>query len=224
MVVMGALIFGAILVGVLNALIGGGEWTFGWSDYHYDDSQYTVGDGTIFTRDLTEVSVDWIDGTVHIVVCQDDYPSVTESADENLTDGSRMRWYVSEDGRSLSIRYRKSSSFFGRSENKRKDLILRIPEKMMPQLTKIDVNVVSSQLTLEGVEVPSLTVKSKSGDVSILLPEDADFSLTSKMAGDRTPTIDFAVVQKDDVYVCGEGSAHINVEVGKGSVNVKKMK
>jgi len=200
-----------------------GQWTFGWSDYHYDDSQYTMGDGTLYATDLTEISVDWIDGTVHIVVCQDDYPSVTERAGEALTDDSRMRWCVSEDGSSLSIKYRKSSSFFGISENKRKDLILRVPEKMLPQLMSLNIDVVSSKVTVEGVEVASMSVDSVSGDVTLLFAEDVGFTLTHEtVSGEKT--VDFAVEEKDGAYICGDGRCQIAIDSVSGSVEVKKMK
>ncbi|MBQ8311049.1 MAG: DUF4097 family beta strand repeat protein [Clostridia bacterium] len=222
LIVLGVLVLGAVAVGVLNALLADGQWTFGWTDYHYDDSQYTVGDGTIYATDLTSVSVDWIDGTVQIVVCQDDYPSVTESAPGALTDDSRMRWCVSADGKSLSIKYRKSSSFFGTSENKQKDLILRVPERMLAQLNAVNVKVVSSDLTVDGIAVENLKVESVSGDVTLLLPADKGFTLTSETVSGGAPTIDFGVEQKDGAYICGDGHSKIAVKTVSGEVHVKK--
>jgi hypothetical protein len=224
LIVVGVLVLGAVVVGVLNALVGGGKWTFGWSDYHYDDSAYAVGDGTVYATELTEISVDWIDGNVHIVVCDDDYPSLTERASELLTDDSRMRYLVSEDGKTLSVKYRKSSSFFGMSENKNKDLTLRIPRKMFSQLTLVDIYVRSSRLTVEGIDVKNLSIRSEKGDVELLLAPDAGFVLTSEMRDGKTPTVDFAVEQKDGAYVCGDGRSCINVKADRGSVSVKKMK
>lgn len=224
LIVLGALIVGAIVVGVLNALVADGKWSFGWSDYHYDDNAYTVGDGTVYAKDLTEISVDWIDGNVHIVVCDDEYPSVTEQAETLLTDDSRMRYMISEDGRTLSVKYRKSSSFFGVSENKNKDLTLRIPRKMLAQLTLVDVYVRSSNLTVEGIDVKKLSICSEKGDVTLLLASDAGFVLTNEMHDGKTPTIDFAVEQRDGAYVCGDGRSQIDVKADRGSVSVKKMK
>lgn len=223
-IVLGVLILGAVVVGVLNALVGGGQWTFGWSDYHYDDSQYSVGDGTIYANDLHRISVDWIDGTVQIVVCQDEYLSVTESAPRTLTDDSRMRWYVNEADHSLSIKYRKSSSFFGGAENKQKDLIVRVPERMMAQLATLDVKVVSSRLTVEGIEPSKMTVDSVSGDVKLLLTEDAGFALTHETVSGGEATVDFAVEEKDGAYICGDGRMRIAIKTVSGSVEVKKMK
>ena len=222
-IVIGALVLGAVIVGVLNALVGGGEWTFGWSDYHYDDSQYTVGDGTIYATDLQQISVDWIDGTVHIVVCEDDYPSVTERAGEMLTDDSRMRWNVSEDGKNLSIKYRKSSSFFGISENKHKDLIVRVPVKMVSQLHALNVKAVSSEVTVEGIEAPTVSVETVSGNVTLLFDKDIGFTLTAETVS-GAPTIDFAVEQKDGAYICGDGRSRIAIKTVSGDMKVKLIK
>lgn len=108
-IVVGALILGAIVVGILNALLANGTWSFGWSDYRYDDSNYRIGDGTIAAPNVTEIEVDWIDGRIEILPCDDMFLSVTEFSANELTEDSRLRWRVSEDGKSLSIKYRKSS-------------------------------------------------------------------------------------------------------------------
>ena len=117
LIIVAALLVGAVILGVLNALVGKGKWTFGWTDYSYDDADYEVGDGSIPATRITSIDLDWIDGNVRIIACKDAFLSLTESTDSELTEASRVRWQVNELGE-LSIKYRKSSFFLGKTHNK----------------------------------------------------------------------------------------------------------
>ena len=86
-ITIGASLAVAILIGILNALVANGTWSFGWSDYRYDESGYEVGEGSVFSDDLTTLSIDWIDGEVRIVSCGDQYISLSETSDEKLIAG-----------------------------------------------------------------------------------------------------------------------------------------
>ena len=58
--IVGGLILGAILLGVLNGLVGKGEWNLGWTNYRYDDSAYHTGEGTIPAPALEKIELDEI--------------------------------------------------------------------------------------------------------------------------------------------------------------------
>ena len=171
-IVVGALIVAAVIVGVLNALVADGKWTLGWSDYSYDDSLYQVGDGSVPAKEITSVDVDWIDGTVTLVSCKDSYVSMTESAEGELPESSRVRWYVDEDG-VLSIKYRNSSFFLGASKNKNKDLVIRIPEKYLENL-KITAKGISTNFIFSNLKADQVEATTKLGGIAVL--SDCDFT------------------------------------------------
>ena len=174
--VIGVLIAGAIVIGILNALVADGKWSFGWRDYRYDEEGYTIGEGSIPATDVNRIEVDWIDGSVTVVACQDRYPSVTEVVEGELPESAQVRWRVSEDG-TLSIKYRKSSWFFAvGSGNREKGLILRIPEKMMESLAALDIEGVSTNVTVNKVHAESLVFSSVSG---WLLTKNCSFTSAS---------------------------------------------
>lgn len=163
-IVIGVLIVGAVIVGVLNALVADGEWNLGWSDYRYDDSGYEIGEGSVPANEVTRIEIDWIDGGVEIVPCQDSYISLTEEAENDLPESAELRWRVSEDGKTLTVKYRKSSWFFSVGTGKRnKTLTLRIPERFFAQLTEIDVDVESSKVTVTDITAQSLEFESETG-------------------------------------------------------------
>ena len=219
----GALIACAILFGILNATVGDGQWTLGWNDYRYDDEGYEVGSGSIPVNRITGIEIDWIDGDLQIVSCQDTYPSISErTADGSaLPESAQVRWRVDEDGR-LSVKYRKSSWFFGFGKRDRdKSLILRIPEKMLDGVQSIDVTVVSTDVTVTDLFADRIAVESKSGEVSLHLPDDASFSLewTTKSGCLNS---DFVLTEQNGAYTTGGDGAQISIRTASGDLNLKK--
>lgn len=222
--VLGGLIVGAILLGALNGLVGKGEWNLGWTNYRYDDSAYRTGEGTIPASAVESIDLDWIDGSVTVVICQDAYISVSETAPAELTEKTQLHWFVSEDGKTLSIKYRGSSSFFGTNKDKEKDLILRIPEKLLGQLQTLNINAVSSNVTVSNIVVDNIDVKTASGNVTIELPEATAFTLTHKTKRGGNPTVDFPVTQEGNTYRSGTDGIKINVQTNSGKVAVTTSK
>ena len=222
--VIGGLMLGAILLGVLNGLVGKGEWNLGWTDYRYDDSAYKIGEGSIAAPGVENIDLDWIDGNVKVVLCQDAYISITESAPAELSENTRVHWCVSEDGKTLSIKYRASSSFFGANKDKNKDLILRIPEKLLGQLKNLNINAVSSNVTVSDIIVDNINVQTGSGNVDFELPEGSAFTLTHETKRGGTPTIDFPITKEGNTYVCGTDGIKINVKTNSGKIAVTTSK
>jgi hypothetical protein len=218
--IIGGLLVGSILLGILNGLIGKGEWNLGWTNYRYDDSAYTTGEGTIRAPYLERIDLDWIDGNVTVVICQDSYISVSETAPAELTEKTQLHWFVSEDGKSLSIKYRGSSSFFGTTKDKNKDLILRIPEKMVEQLQTLSINTISANVTVVDTPIQNTEVQTQSGNVKFELDSNDSFTLVHKTKSGGVPTIDFPVVQTGNTYISGTDGIRITINTNSGKVAV----
>ena len=166
LLVMIALVIAAIVWGIVAPLLGIGGMTFGWQDYRYDETGYTVGEGTIPSDHITSIDLDWVDGRIEIIACGDTFVSLTESADSELPDSARLRWRVDENG-VLSIKYRKSSWFLGFGhENRNKTLILRIPERLLPTLKLLDVEAVSADVTVTEISVSTFDYENVSGNLT----------------------------------------------------------
>jgi hypothetical protein len=223
-IAVGGMLALAILLGLSNGIIGKGNWNFGWTNYRYDDSLYHKGEGTIAAPNLERIDLDWIDGNVTVVICQDAYVSISEKAPVELAEKTRVHWSVSEDGKSLSIKYRASSSFWGKTKDKNKDFILRIPEKLMGQLKTLNINAVSSNVTISDIIIDNIDVKTASGNVTMELPEGSAFTLTQESHRDGTPTIDFPITQVGNTYVSGTDGICINIKTNSGKVVVTSSK
>lgn len=164
----GVLVLAAVVVGLLNGFVGKGTWSFGWNNYRYDDSLYTAqGNCSIpEAAGVERIELDWVDGTVLVTVSPDDsYVSVTERSDTELTENSTLHWGITDDGKTLSVKYRASSVFMGSGKNKQ--LILRIPQKMLAQLEEISLNTVSAKVLVENLEMKQGTFVSESGKLML---------------------------------------------------------
>ena len=163
LVILG-LVLAAVIWGVISALFGG-NMMLGWRDYRYDESAYTIGEGSIPYDNITAIDLDWIDGKIEIVSCGDTYVSLTESAEGELSNSEKLRWSVDENG-VLSIKYRKSSWFLGFGyENRGKSLILRIPERMLSTLEHLNVETLSSEVTVNEIDARSFVYKNVTGNL-----------------------------------------------------------
>ena len=236
-IVVAACLVGGVIFGVLNALVADGAWEFGWSDYRYDETNYEIGEGSIAATELTKIEIDWVDGEVEIVPCQDTYLSITEKADGELPESAKVRWCVSEDGKTLSIKYRKSSWFFAvGTGNRQKRLTVRIPERFFEQLTELDVEADSANVSVKGIAADSLElstksgavnidgcafdqtdVETKSGNVALRMAADASFVLDWETKRGKLSS-DFAFVQDGARYTVGNSGNTVSVETESGDL------
>ncbi len=199
--IIGGLILLAVLFGILNATVAKGKWNFGWSSYRYDETGYEIGGGTVPHNGITRIELDWIDGEVEILPCEDAYPSLTETANGELPESARLRWQVDDTG-ILRIKYRESSYYFS-GNNRQKKLTLRLPESMLDGLICVDLDVVSSNVMVRNIRSARMELESVSGN---FIAEGCRFS-----------EVDAELVS--GAFVCNSEVTHaFEVETVSGSV------
>lgn len=154
-----------ILVGVfVGALLMDGQWSVSGISvgrYHYDDDGYSVGSGS--TREMvTSLSADWPAGEISIVPSDTDEVVITEEfdGDEDL----RLRWCV-ENG-VLQIKYR-SPVKFGNTSAPSKKLTIAIPEDMLTSMSDVELELVSADLSIEGMSAHDVDIMIVSGTVDV---------------------------------------------------------
>ena len=94
--------------------------------------------------------------------------------------------------------------------------------KFVGSLGMLDCDAASASVYAVLANTPRrLDLDSMSGDLEILLPNDAGFTLSlSAMRSDFTS--DFETTLKNGNYVCGDGSCRINVDALSGDVIIRK--
>jgi hypothetical protein len=151
-----------LLVGVFAAAMAGeGNFIWNltrWDDFDFDDRDYSVGNANVRTR-ISELSIDWVDGSVTVAATDGDEILITENYEGGET-AYRLRWKI-EDGE-LDIKYCKPKihlPLFG-DESVPKDLHVLIPRSMLDGLEEIHVSTVSAvqNINVSARELDSSTV------------------------------------------------------------------
>lgn len=95
------------------------------------------------------------------------------------------------------------------------------------QVTAVSVNSISAKSTSGAVSCELEATPSEcklhavSGEVTLNLPDDSDFTANiSTTSGDFKS--DFALKKDGSTYICGSGSAHIDIETTSGDVAIRK--
>lgn len=89
-------------------------------------------------------------------------------------------------------------------------------------LTQLDCDSASANILLELTNVPrSIDLDTASGDLLVVLPENAGFSVTmDTMSGEFVS--DFTTTSRNGKYIAGDGRCQIEVDGMSGNVNIRK--
>ena len=240
LIIVGVLVVSAVVIGILNATVFDGKINFGWTDYRYENSGYNVGEGTVYATEITSIDVDWLDGKVEIVSCEDAYLSISEQATEVLAESAQVHWMLSVDGKTLSIKSRESGWFFGNATEK--NLTVRIPERMLSQLTNLSVKAEEAPITVTDIYAPTvtlsaqkgnvvysnqecpraLTVNCDAGDVKLKLAQNESFILTWERKQGRLIS-DFVMREEGNLYTVSDGKNKVSVHSGTGDLALSAL-
>lgn len=209
-IVAGALVLLTVVIGILNALVADGGWHFGWESYRYNEEGYQEGGASVPSLDVTTIDIDWLDGSVTILPCDDKYISLSERSREGLEEGQTLRWCLSEDGRTLTVKYRKSSWFLSASVDRSKELVLRIPKGLLEELNVLKVKTDRGTVSVSGVEAANIEIRTERGDVFLSYDKDSSFSL--QWEGEKGRLVsDLPLTEENGAYRYGDGESKVCV-------------
>ena len=221
-IVMGALLLGAVVMGVLNALVADGAWHFGWESYRYEDSGYEIGGASVPSRTVRHIDLDWLDGDVTVLPCDDKYISFSEQSSGTLKDEDELRWHLSEDGSTLTVKCRKSAWFLSASADTRKTLVLRIPRQMLADLQTLSITTRRGNVSLSSIEPKTLVIDTQRGDVTLSYTEDASFSLV--WTGEKgSLASDLPLTRVEDAYLYRDGQSRLSITSKYGDLTLKLL-
>lgn len=146
-------------------------YNFGYS--YKDAGKYQAGGAEIDGKDVTDLDINWDDGSVLIEAYNGDTVKFYEDSSRNLSKNEKLHYY-NQNGK-LIIQYRKSEkkifSMSGMSKNKH--LTIKVPEDLAKSLGQVNVDTLDSQTTLTGLNADKILLDSI----------DGDFELTNCQAG-----------------------------------------
>ena len=156
----------AVVLGVLNATVGGGAWRIGWQDYRYEDSgRYQTGVGTVYEPHIRAIEIDWVKGDVELLLSEDDrYLSISQETDEAIAESADLRWCVDENG-TLRIKFRESGFFFSLGMQSKR-LTVRVPVAIAEQLERTSLTLENGNVTVNALATNAMNLTCKKGTVT----------------------------------------------------------
>lgn len=128
-------------------------------DYHYaNEDSFSVGAVEAEAGNTNRLVIDWIAGSVTVETYDGDTISVSEPEQEK--EKNRLRWR--QEGDTLTIRYCAST---GSGEVGSKDLTVKVPADLASTLRYVQINTVSADAYVSGLEISELQFDSTSGNL-----------------------------------------------------------
>lgn len=176
-------------------------------DFKYSEGDSYAAEGATLESKIDKLQVNWMDGEVELLSCDDENVKFEETADQTLTDELKLRWKLKNG--CLIIKYCASGSFnFGRLNKKLK---IYIPSDLM--LDSIDVSTTSGEINVPAVNVKEISMTTTSGDVKSALGDVEKIKVTTT-SGD-------SVIEAGKVSTIEVGGTSGNTSVK--TTSVKKL-
>jgi len=156
---------------------GNWSWPF-WASADYGSAD-AVADGTqivaeetvsIAAADVNSIDIEWIAGSVKVLVGTGDEITFYETARRTLTDAQKMRYTVTSGG-VLKVQYCENSekvwNWFDRDRNNipSKALVMTVPASMLGFLDELEIDSVSARIDVDGVYGDTVKLDSVSGEI-----------------------------------------------------------
>lgn len=182
------LVLAVLLTAILIVLLTGQNifsrlgWDGGWVNRIVDRATYLSGgvnadtneiivsdEAEVTADSIEKIKVDWVAGSVNLVVGSDSDIVFYETSYRTLTDRQKMRYSVSESG-TLQIRHCQDLEnifdWFDLDRNMpSKELTIQVPAALLGSLREIEVDTVSASISLLGVYADRIELDTVSGKI-----------------------------------------------------------
>lgn len=139
---------------------------FGNGNIYDNADKYSVGNGSVEADTLDTLNIDWIDGSVQVLLYDGATIEISEEGSDSLEEKKRVHYYYNNG--KLDIQYQKSGSIFqfGKTGYNKK-LTVRIPRALAENIQSFDGTFVSTAVTLTQITAKDVNIDIVSGDVSL---------------------------------------------------------
>lgn len=203
---------------LLAALLPSCSWQVG---YLYENAdQYTAG-GAELAEPVKNLNIDWFDGEVRILTDTADTVRVTETADGEISDRMRLRYWL--DGDTLRVRYAAPVAVLKSFATGGKVLTVTLPAGT--ELDQLTVSAASATVTTDQLTAEKVKITSSSGDVDVNASGDLKALEISTSSGNFHVTLEHAeTVDWDsasgDLTVNARGIGQLTADSASGKIIV----
>lgn len=138
-----------------------GDVTLGESK---DANHYTMGGASFANADVTELTIDWVSGTVTIEAYDGSEVVISETSEDALTDSTTMHYFLESDG-TLNIKFG-IPGMKSQGENlPDKSLLVRVPRTL--QLDEVELNGCCKNIGMDSVRCGGLELNGISRQITL---------------------------------------------------------
>lgn len=191
---------------------------------YLNTSNYSSVNNEIDASDITDIDINWVDGTINIEKYDGNTIKFYEECGKELDEKDLLYYY--SNGTKLSIEYCSSKripiSISGL--NKNKSLTVLIPETIIEQFNDITIDTVSSDVNIKDINLKHIDIKNISGEISL---ENITANIIGIESVSSNISTDSTIINKKinidtisgDVILTGSVSA-IDFDSTSGDLNV----
>lgn len=163
---------------------------------------------------VREIEVDWLGGSVMVVLTDDDSLSFAEMAYQDVPEEQRLSYAL--DGDTLKIDFCRSGHLL--SSSPEKQLVLSIPRGLT--LEKFEADTTAAAVNVTGLHTQTVDAETVSGGVTIHLPPSSyGFALDFETVS-GTPEITFDANGGDGHWTYGDKASTLNIDTASGNLSL----
>ena len=176
------------------------EFSSSFLNYAYAE-QYTAGSGSA-QGNVTELEIDWIDGSVEIVYGDVENVTFTETSKETLSEEKTVHYWL--ENTTLHLKFAKARELIKLSKYPDKNLKVVLPRGM--ELEKLDIKAIDTSVEIDNVSISDVEIDGVDGEVNAYLVGTTRGISVDTTSGDITiqgdEILDFDIdIVGADVYV-----------------------
>ena len=129
-----------------------------------DANHYTMGGASFANADVTELTIDWVSGTVTIEAYDGSEVVISETSEDALTDSTTMHYFLESDG-TLNIKFG-IPGMKSQGENlPDKNLLVRVPRTL--RLDEVEMNGLGQSIQMDSMHCSTLELNSVSRQITL---------------------------------------------------------
>lgn len=198
----------------VDALWDGSSATYTFSTQAADAAGYVSETFSVEPARVREIEVDWLGGSVMVVLTDDDSLSFAEMAYQDVPEEQRLSYAL--DGDTLKIDFCRSGHLL--SSSPEKQLVLSIPRGLT--LEKFEADTTAAAVNVTGLHTQTVDAETVSGGVTIHLPPSSyGFALDFETVS-GTPEITFDANGGDGHWTYGDKASTLNIDTASGNLSL----
>lgn len=198
----------------VDALWDASSATYTFSTQAADAAGYVSETFSVEPARVREIEVDWLGGSVMVVLTDDDSLSFAEMAYQDVPEEQRLSYAL--DGDTLKIDFCRSGHLL--SSSPEKQLVLSIPRGLT--LEKFEADTTAAAVNVTGLHTQTVDAETVSGGVTIHLPPSSyGFALDFETVS-GTPEITFDANGGDGHWTYGDKASTLNIDTASGNLSL----